>query len=246
MSNQIDDYRESVFESLKKINEAGNEYWLARDLAKALEYTDWRNFVKVVRKAMLACSKSGAEVENQFIETSATIDLGKGVKRNVSDYMLSRYASYLIVQNGDPSKELIPQGQTYFAVKTHQQEMSEDRAQFQDAGYTGLYSGLDNRDIHKRKGLKPNQSILDHMDSEELAANYFRITQTEAKLKREGITGQEAADEAHHAVGKKVRQTIEELGGTMPENLPTPSKSIQQIEGEVRKRKTHKSQLPPE
>ena len=203
------------------------------------------------------------------------VPLGSGAERAIDDVMLSRYACYLVVMNGDPNKEVIAVGQTYFAVKTRQQEliekyeeMSEDQkrlairnemkrhnialadaahdagviepkdyAIFQNKGYQGLYGGLGVKEIHARKGLKKSQKILDHMGSTELAANLFRATQTEEKLRRENIQGKAAANQAHYAVGRKVRQTIQELGGTMPEDLPTPEKSVQQIEREVERKK---------
>ena len=112
-------------------------------------------------------------------------------------------------------------------VETHQ-----EYAVFQNYGYMGLYGGMKASDIHKAKGLKPSEKILDHMGSTELAANLFRATQTEEKLRREQIQGKENANKTHFEVGKKVRQTIEELGGTMPEHLPNPEKSIKQIEKE--------------
>ena len=201
------------------------------------------------------------------------VDIGSGAEREVDDYQLSRYACYLIVQNADPRKKVVALGQTYFAIKTRQQEimdeydnMTEDRkrlairhelkghnkslveaaqlagiteprdyAIFQNKGYQGLYGGLGQKEIHERKGLKKSQHILDHMGSTELAANLFRATQTDEKIRRENITGKEAANQTHYEVGKKVRQTIAELGGTMPEDLPTPTKSIKQIEREQKK-----------
>ena len=272
--NEITNYSEETFESIKHVNEYGQEYWDARELQAALEYTEWRNFTKVLDRAMDACKGSNHAVSDHFVETNKTIGLPKGAERVVDDYHLSRYACYLIVQNGDPRKKVIALGQTYFAVKTRQQElidnydsMTEDQkrlairyqmkehnkrlvaaakdagvktrldyAIFQNSGYMGLYGGLDARDIHERKGLEDNEQILDHMGYEELAANLFRATQTEAKLKREHIQGKVNANTAHYEVGAKVRQTIKELGGTMPENLPTPDKSIKQIERDEKKK----------
>ena len=198
------------------------------------------------------------------------VPLGSGAERAVDDFMLTRYACYLIVMNGDPRKDVIALGQTYFAVKTRQQELIEDYdrlneeqkrlairkemrehnkslaeaarnagvvkpadyAVFQNRGYQGLYGGLGAKEIHERKGLKKSQQILDYMGSTELAANLFRATQTDEKLRREQVVGKQAAGDIHFQVGKKVRETIADLGGTMPEDLPTPSKSIKQIERE--------------
>lgn len=268
-------YSEQTFESIKHINEYGEEYWLARELQPVLEYVQWRNFAKAVERAKLACKNSGFSIEDHFADVSKTIDMPKGAHKDIPDYMLSRYACYLIVMNGDPRKEVIAIGQTYFAVKTRQQELidnyeqlSEDQkrlairnemiahnkslaeaaqmagvvdprdyAIFQNKGYQGLYGGLGAKEIHARKGLKKSQKILDHMGSTELAANLFRATQTDEKLRRENIQGKQAAYDTHYQVGKKVRQTIKELGGTMPEDLPTPQKSIAQIEREQEKRK---------
>ena len=268
-------YSEQTFESIKHINEYGEEYWLARELQPVLEYVQWRNFAEAVERAKLACKNSGFSIEDHFADVSKTIEKPKGAHKDIPDYMLSRYACYLIVMNGDPRKEVIAIGQTYFAVKTRQQELidnyeqlSEDQkrlairnemiahnkslaeaaqiagvvdprdyAIFQNKGYQGLYGGLGAKEIHARKGLKKSQKILDHMGSTELAANLFRATQTDEKLRRENIQGKQAAYDTHYQVGKKVRQTIKELGGTMPEDLPTPQKSIAQIEREQEKRK---------
>lgn len=268
-------YSEQTFESIKHINEYGEEYWLARELQPVLEYVQWRNFAEAVERAKLACKNSGFSIEDHFADVSKTIEMPKGAHKDIPDYMLSRYACYLIVMNGDPRKEVIAIGQTYFAVKTRQQELidnyeqlSEDQkrlairnemiahnkslaeaaqmagvvdprdyAIFQNKGYQGLYGGLGAKEIHARKGLKKSQKILDHMGSTELAANLFRATQTDEKLRRENIQGKQAAYDTHYQVGKKVRQTIKELGGTMPEDLPTPEKSIAQIEREQERRK---------
>ena len=268
-------YSEQTFESIKHINEYGEEYWLARELQPVLEYAQWRRFSDAIERAKLACKNSGFAVEDHFADVGKMVDIGSGAEREIDDVMLSRSACYLIVMNGDPRKEVIAIGQTYFAVKTRQQELidnyeqlSEDQkrlairnemiahnkslaeaaqmagvvdprdyAIFQNKGYQGLYGGLGAKEIHARKGLKKSQKILDHMGSTELAANLFRATQTDEKLRRENIQGKQAAYDTHYQVGKKVRQTIKELGGTMPEDLPTPQKSIAQIEREQEKRK---------
>lgn len=219
-----------------------------------LDYTEWRKFDGVIQKAIEACEKSSQPIDDHFVGAAKMVSVGSEAKREIHDYSLSRYACYLIAQNGDPRKEAIALAQTYLAIQTRRQELqdqlSEDGkrvflrdemkehnknlakaarkagvvhyAVFQDYGYIGLYGGLRHKDIHEQKKLKKTESILDHMGSEELAANLFRTTQTEAKLRREGIYGEDKANRTHHAVGQKVRQTIQELGGTMPEKLPTP------------------------
>lgn len=266
-------YSDQTFEEIKHVSENGEEYWFARDLQTVLDYTEWRNFEKVIEKAKEACRNSKNSVSDHFVDINKMIALAKTAEREVQDYRLSRYACYLVVMNGDPRKEVIAVGQTYFAVKTRQQELidhydqlSEDQkrlairnemiahnkslaeaakeagvettqeyAIFQNKGYQGLYGGLGAKDIHERKKLAKSQKILDHMGSTELAANLFRATQTDEKLRRENIKGKNKAYETHYEVGRKVRQTIRELGGTMPEDLPTPKKSIQQIEQEKEK-----------
>ena len=265
-------YTEEVFESIKHINEYEQEFWYARELQTVLEYGKWDNFKNVLDKAKDACTNSGNNVDDHFADVGKIVHLGVA-ERTIQDIVLSRYACYLIVMNGDSRKEVIALGQTYFAVKTRQQELiddyehltdnqkrlairkemaehnkqlvaaakdagvesSLDYAIFQNYGYQGLYGGLKASDIHKLKGLKKGQQILDHMDYEELAANLFRATQTEAKLRRENIQGKANANQTHFEVGKKVRDTIKDLGGTMPEDLPTPDKSIKQIEKEQKK-----------
>jgi DNA-damage-inducible protein D len=262
--------RHRTFESIKQINENDSEFWFARELAPLLDYQDWRNFLQVIEKSKIACERSGHPVLDHFGEVTKMVALGSGAQRGIPDYRLSRYACYLVVQNGDPSKATIANGQTYFALQTRRQElgdekafagMSEDQrrlmlrgelthhnkalsatargagvetpvdyAVFQDHGYRGLYGGLGAKEIHSRKGLKRSQKILDHMGSTELAANLFRATQTEEKLRRDEVTGKQRANQTHFEVGSKVRQTIRELGGTMPEALPTPETSIQQLE----------------
>lgn len=274
LSNKEDaNYSESLFESIKHINEYGQEFWYARDLQFALEYTQWRRFNNVIEKAKTACENSGFSVSEHFANVGKTSPMPNGGTRTIEDYALSRYACYLIVQNGDSRKKIIALGQTYFAVKTRQQELidnfddlSEDKkrltirsemishnkslaeaakmsgvssprdyAIFQNKGYKGLYGGLGVKEIHARKGLTKSQKILDYMGSTELAANLFRATQTDEKLRRDHVSGKEEANQTHYEVGKKVRQTIKDLGGTMPEDLPTPQKSIHQIKKEQQK-----------
>ena len=270
---QHHNYTESLFESIRHVNKYGQEFWYARDLQIALEYTEWRNFCKVIEKAKEACRGSNNAVSDHFVDDNKIVNAG-ATSKDIGDIQLSRYACYLIVQNGDPRKKVIALGQTYFAVKTRQQELIEnyenlsedqkriairqemkehnkmlvaaakdagvettlDYAIFQNYGYMGLYGGLKASDIKERKGLKKSQDILDYMGYEELAANLFRATQTEAKLRRENIQGKQEANKTHFEVGKKVRDTIKDLGGTMPEDLPTPEKSIQQLEREQKKK----------
>lgn len=264
--NQIKEYNETTFESIKHINEFGNEYWLARELMMALEYTRWGNFEKVIEKAKLACELSENIVTDHFADVSKMVLIGSNAQRKQNDYELSRYACYLIVQNADPRKKVVAYGQTYFAVQTRKQEITEEyfnslnenrkrlitRGQtiaknktlykaakdsgvvnygkFTNYGYQGLYGGENAKQIAKRKGVTDKDEILDYMGSEELADNLFRIVQTEAKLKNEKINNEKDANMAHHEVGRAVRETIKKLGGTLPENLPTPNKSIAQIE----------------
>ena len=257
------------FEQIRRVNPAGNEFWSSRDFARVLGYTDYRNFEAVIEKARTACFKSGQRVEDHFVEVTDMIEIGKGGQRPVKTVMMSRYACYLVVQNADPAKETVAIGQTYFAVQTRRQELTDqqiedqrrvvlrteikthnvqladaaknagviepkDYAIFQNHGYAGLYGGLFAKDIHARKGLKKNQQILDHMGSAELAANLFRATQAEERLRRERIIGKDQANRAHREVGAKVRQTIKELGGTMPEDLPV-APSVKLLDTKTRK-----------
>jgi len=275
---EIEKYSEKTFEDIKHINADGIEFWYARELQTVLEYSEWRNFLKVIEKAMIACQGSENTVESHFVDVNKSSPMPNGGERIIDDIQLSRYACYLIVQNGDPRKEVIALGQTYFAVKTRQQELIEnydelsenqkriairneiiehnkslaeaasnagvvepkDYAIFQNRGYQGLYGGLGAKEIHARKGLKKSEKILDNMGSTELAANLFRATQTDEKLRRENIQGKQAANQTHYEVGKKVRDTIKELGGTMPEDLPTPEKSVKKLEKEMAKKITKK------
>lgn len=258
------------FEVIKNVDQEGSEYWSARDLGPLLDYKEWRNFQKVISKAAIACEASGQQVSDHFVESNKMVEVGSGANRQLEDIRLSRYACYLVVQNGDPSKPVIAAGQTYFALQTRRQELEDDKAfkslredekrlflrnelkehnkhlvetahqagvetaldfaVFQNHGYKGLYGGLDQKAIHERKGLKKSQKILDHMGSTELAANLFRATQTEEKLRRDEVSTKQRANQTHYEVGQKVRQTIKDLGGTMPESLPSPDKSIQQLE----------------
>ena len=262
--------QDSIFEQIKRVDENGAEYWSARDMAKVLEYSEYRHFKQVVDKAKEACVNSQYKVQDHFEDILDMVTIGSGAKRPLETVKLSRYACYLIVQNADPSKKVVANGQTYFAVQTRIAEIqqmdeynrltdeeekrlflrhqlahhnsllaetaknagvveSRDYAIFQNHGYKGLYGGLDAKDIHARKGLKKSQKILDHMGTTELAANLFRATQAEDKLRRENIKGKRNANQTHFEVGKKVRKTIEELGGTMPEDLPVAD-SIKRLE----------------
>lgn len=264
---EVEEYKK--FEEIKRIREDGTEYWNARELSEVLQYMQWRNFAKVIDRAKLACKNSGRNIDDDFAEVSKIVEAGATSKPKL-DYELTRYACYLIVQNGDPRKEVIALGQTYFAIQTYRQEVAdhfnelnednrrlvvrgdikqwnqmlaetahkagvitnEEFAIFQNAGYMGLYGGLDVDDIHARKGLEVGQKILDFMGSTELIANLFRISQTEEKLRKDEVEDAKTATSVHYAVGREVRSAIEKIGGTMPEDLPTPEKSIQQIEKE--------------
>ena len=265
----------ATFENIRHEDDEGNEFWLARQLAVVLDYSQYRHFLPVVERAKEACKNSGQALENHIEDVLTMVEIGSSAKRQVEDIRLSRYACYLIVQNGDPSKPVIANGQTYFAMQTRRQELADDAkftqlsedekrlairnelaahnkylaaaakdagvetpldyAIFQDHGYRGLYGGLSAKGIHARKGLKSSQKILDHMGSTELAANLFRATQTEEKLRRDEVHGKKNANSTHFEVGQKVRQTIQELGGTMPEALPTPDAGIKQIENAQKK-----------
>lgn len=271
MENELAKQQTALFEQIKQIDSFGNEWWSARQLGKVLEYSEYRHFKPVVEKAKEACLNSAQKVSDHFEDFLEMVEIGSGAKRPMEDGVkLSRYACYLIVQNADPSKEVVAQGQTYFAIQTRLQEIRQmdeynqlssedekrlflrdemkkhniqladaakgagviepiDYAIFQNHGYMGLYGGLDAKGIHMRKGLKKSENILDHMGSTELAANLFRATQTEEKLKRDNIKGKQKANQTHFEIGKKVRKTIEEIGGTMPENLPVAA-SIKKLE----------------
>lgn len=261
----------TTFEEIKHIDEFGEEFWFARELMKVLQYNKWENFEKVISKAKDACKNSGITVIDHFPDIRKTIQMPKGAEKTILDYKLTRYACYVIAQNGDSRKKVIALAQTYFAVQTRKQELTEKEYsmltedekrfyqrdltrkgnyslnqaakkagvknfdKFHNSGYKGLYNGETADDIAKRKGLRYREDILDNMGSEELAANLFRITQTESRLKRDKINTEDKANKTHYEVGAKIRKTIKELGGTMPENLPTPKKSLKQLEKENKK-----------
>ena len=272
---KITNTSKTIFEQIKETDENGNEFWGARKLSKILEYSEFRHFLPVIERAKEACLNSEQNIEDHFEDYLEMVGIGSGANRNMESVKLSRFACYLIVQKAEPSKEVVAQGQTYFAIQTRLQEIQQmndytrlsseeekrlflrnelkkhnsqlaeaaknagvienmDYAIFQNHGYMGLYGGLDAKKIHAKKGLKKSQHILDHMGSTELAANLFRATQTEEKLKRDNVKGKNNANKTHLEVGKKVRQTIKELGGTMPENLPV-EESIKKIESKEKK-----------
>ena len=261
-----------TFERIKHLNEYGQEYWYARELMVVLEYKRWDKFNNVIDNAKIACEKSNNFIDDHFSQVGKMVEIGSGAKRRQVDYVLSRYACYLIVQNADPRKENVALGQTYFAVQTRKQELSEKEYselsedekrfynrnltkkgnyslniaaknagvknfdKFHNSGYKGLYNGETADDIARRKGLRYREDILDNMGSEELAANLFRITQTEQKLKRDNIKKESEANRTHYEVGSKIRKTIKELGGTMPEDLPMPKKSLKELEKEKKRK----------
>ena len=263
-----DRYTNNIFENIKHIDEYGNEYWYARELQKVLEYKDWRNFQKVIDKAVLSANNSVSSEEDWVVEVNKPIKTGKGKEEIIKDYKLSRYICYLIVQNADPSKEVVALGQTYFAIQTRKQEITEQEydslsddekrfyqrkltrqgnytlqkvassvgvknmAEFHNAGYKGLYNGETADDIFKRKKLRYREDILDNMNEDELVANLFRINQTKQKLIRDNVKGEKNAKAVHYEVGKKVRKAIADIGGMMPEDMPTPKKSLKELERE--------------
>ena len=264
----LEKYNEKNFEDIKHIDEYGNEYWYARELQVALDYKRWDKFCNVIESAKIACENSNNAVLNHFSQVGKMVEIGSGAKRKQMDFKLSRYACYLIVQNASPNKEVVALGQTYFAIQTRKQELTEKEYskltedkkrfyqrnltkkgnyslnqvakkcgvknfdKFHNAGYRGLYNGESADDIAKRKGLRYREDILDNMGSEELAANLFRISQTESKLKRDNVTGEKDANETHYNIGKNIREVIAKNGGTMPEDLPTPKKSLKELEKE--------------
>ena len=264
--NEIKMCTSKMFEDIKHVDESGNEYWLARELQKTLEYKEWRKFSGVIDKAKNSCFNSNANLYDHFVDTDKMVKIGSGAKRKQDDYKLSRYACYLIAQNGDSRKKVIALAQTYFAIQTRKQELSEieynklsedekrfyqrnltrkgnyslniaaknagvkNFDKFHNFGYKGLYGGESADDIAKRKKLRYREEILDNMGSDELIINLFRISQTGQKLKNENIKIEKEANKAHYEVGSEIRNTIKRLGGTMPERLPTPKKSLKELE----------------
>ena len=271
--NEIKEHTEKMFEDIKHIDEEGNEYWLARELQIAFKYKEWRKFDGIINKSITACNNSNINANDQFVQVDKLIQHGKGGMRNIKDYKLSRYACYLIAQNGDSRKKTIALAQTYFAIQTRKQELSEKEYsmltedekrfyqrnltrkgnyslnmvarnvgvrnfdKFHNAGYKGLYGGETANDIAKRKKLRYREDILDNMNEDELVANLFRINQTKQKLLKDKVQGENNASDIHYEVGKEIRYTIKKLGGTMPEDMPTPKKSLKELEKENKKLK---------
>ena len=270
MSKELQEYERKIFEDIRHVDENGVEFWYARELMKVLEYSKWENFYNVIKQAMIACETVKGDIFHDFPDVRKIVKIG-AFEREIKDYMLTRYACYLIVQNADPRKETVALGQTYFAIQTRLQEisqqeyslLSEDEKRFyqrdltkkgnyslnitarnagvknfdkfHNAGYKGLYNGETADDIAKRKGLRYREDILDNMGSEELAANLFRITQTDAKLKKDNVKSEDYANKTHYQIGKNIREVIAKNGGTMPEDLPTPAKSLKELEKERKK-----------
>ena len=272
--NEIkNEYSNDVFENIKHVDGYGNEFWYARELQKVLEYKDWRNFQKVLNKAKESCINSGFNLEEQLVAVNKLSKRNNNATANIQDYELSRYICYLIVQNADPSKEVVALGQTYFAIQTRKQEITEQEydllsddekrlyqrrlakkgnytlqrvasaagvknmAEFHNAGYRGLYNGETADDIFKRKGLKYREDILDNMNEDELVANLFRINQTKQRLIKDNVQGEKEAKDVHYEVGKKVRKAINDIGGMMPEEMPTPKRSLKELEIEKKRLK---------
>ena len=265
---KIQNYTNETFEDIKHIDENGVEFWSARELMKVLSYKDWRYFDAVIEKAKIACQNSGITDIDHFVVDNKMVEIGSGAKREQKDYKLTRYACYLIAQNANPRLKIVALAQTYFAVQTRKQEITEKEYskltedekrfyqrnltrkgnhslnkaakkagvknfdKFHNSGYKGLYNGETADDIAKRKGLRYREDILDNMGSEELAANLFRITQTESRLKKDNIDSEKEANKTHYKIGKNIREVIAKNGGTMPEDLPTPKKSLKQLEKE--------------
>jgi DNA-damage-inducible protein D len=246
------EYVKTALDAKMNVTSKGFPFWYGRDVMAILAYENWDNFKNIVEKAVVACNNSGKFSNNHFLEIKEMVDIGSGAKRARENFVLSKYACYLIAMNGDTGKPEVATAQSYFAIQTTQREVEQslnegqrrlllrnrvkdanrklsDAAKtagvqnfafFQDAGYKGLYGDIGLKVVRSRKGIPANEDFLDCIDREELAANEFRITQTEAKLRRENILGEQKANQTHYEVGRKVRKTIEEIGGTMPEELP--------------------------
>ena len=272
-NNELIKQTEKTFEYIKHVDENGIEFWYARELMSVLEYAKWGNFIKVIDKAKQSCENSNINVFEHFSDVGKTSKMPNGGEKIIHDFKLTRYACYLIAQNGDSRKRTIALAQTYFAVQTRKQELtreeynllSEDEkrlytrknvsdrnkylyktaqesgvknyGKFTNYGYKGLYNGETAKDIAIRKGINfKKEEILDYMDSTELAANLFRITQTDEVLKNKNVDNENDACQTHHAVGQAVKQVIKKIGGTMPEDSPTPEKSAKQLEKEKKQR----------
>ena len=271
MEQEMENTYNKRFEDIKHIDENGVEFWYARELMSVLQYSNWQNFERIIDKAKISCENSGISVFEHFTDVSKLSKRANNAEVGIKDYKLTRYACYIIAQNGDSRKKVIALAQTYFAVQTRKQEITEKEYsmltedekrfyqrnltrkgnyslnqiakkagvknfdKFHNAGYKGLYNGETADDIAKRKGLRYREDILDNMGSEELAANLFRITQTESRLKKDNISNEKDANKTHYTIGKNIREVIAKNGGTMPENLPTPKKSLKQLEKENKK-----------
>lgn len=252
------------FESIKRTDKNGVEYWEARELMPLLGYPNWQKAEEVIGRAARACINSGQAVDNHFNRLVKMVDIGSNTVREVRDWKLDRYACYLIAQNGDPKKTEIAVAQTYFAIQTRRQEVFEQLTEadkrlfirgqvsehnkklfktakkagvtsfgtFNDFGYKGLY-GMPLAEIENKKRIKKGE-LLDRSGATELAANLFRITQTDDKLKKSDIKGNYNASQMHFMVGGKVRQTIKDIGGTLPEDLPA-ERHIKELKSEKKK-----------
>jgi DNA-damage-inducible protein D len=259
--------RQMTFEDIRQTNQHGAEYWSARILQPLLGYSQWRRFEQAIERARVSCTQSGNDTGNHFADAGKMVKLGSGSVREIPDYHLSRFACYLIAQNGDPRKLEIAQAQKYFAIQARRQEISDrivaDRERlelrkqtaeefkmlsgaahqagvqsrmfgiFHDAGYKGLYGGLGSEEIKKRKRIAPKENLMDRMNSTELAANQFRMTQTRDKLAREKIRGEASAIQTHHQVGREVRDAIKRIRGTLPENI-LPDENIKDVERRIK------------
>ncbi len=266
--DEKENYNNRTFEDIKHVDENGIEYWNARELQLVLDYKEWRKFEGVIKKAKEACKNAGISEVEHFVGADKLSKRANNTNVIIADYKLTRYACYLIAQNGDSRKKVIALAQTYFAIQTRKQEISEKEYneltedekrfyqrnltrkgnyslnktaknaevknfdKFHNYGYKGLYNGETADDIAKRKGLRYREDILDNMGSDELIANLFRISQTEQKLKKDNIKTEKEANETHYTIGKNIREVIAKNGGTMPEDLPTPEKSLKQLEKE--------------